>query len=262
MQETIARCQARDDRTHRQRRTRRRRSGHSPVGLIFHVARCGSTLDLAVAQENRRPRRLRRAAASQRDPATTARVAAPRAGGRASSTGAAFARHARQPYCLKLTSWNTLYCDLLAEAFPQAPWVLALVRSRRSRASSLLARPPGWSGDAAGRRPAASAAVVDPAGASKTSREEFIARVYGAFCEAAARLDPSRGRLVPVRGAPGRSMGSRGTTPRDPSVEAATARTASRGPHVRTRRRRSGAQRVSCRDAAGQNRPPHPLNFA
>jgi hypothetical protein len=42
---------------------------------------------------------------------------------------------------------------------------------------------------------------VDPHGASK-SREEYVARAYGAFCEAAARLDAGRGKLVPYEALP------------------------------------------------------------
>ena len=39
------------------------------------------------------------------------------------------------------------------------------------------------------------ARLVDPGGAER-KREEYVARVYGAFCEAALRLDPARGRIV------------------------------------------------------------------
>jgi hypothetical protein len=42
---------------------------------------------------------------------------------------------------------------------------------------------------------------VDPERAAK-SREEFVARTYGAFCAAAAGLDVSRGRLVPYESLP------------------------------------------------------------
>ena len=71
------------------------------------------------------------------------------------SLGDAFARHARKPCVLKFSSWNTLFCDLLAEAFPDPPWILSL---------------------------------RDP--------EEFVARLYGAFCAAAVRLDAGRDQLV------------------------------------------------------------------
>jgi hypothetical protein len=109
------------------------------------------------------------------------------------SLGDAFARHARKPYVLKFSSWNTLFCDLLAEAFPDSPWVLSL-RDPVEVGVSLLSQPAGWMRDADGpakelRR------YVDAEGAAQ-SPEEFVARLYGAFCDAAGRLDAGRGRLV------------------------------------------------------------------
>ena len=59
---------------------------------------------------------------------------------------------------------------------------------------SLLGQPAGWmrgdDGPAAELR-----RYVDPEAASR-SPEEFVARLYGAFCDAACRLDATRGRLV------------------------------------------------------------------
>jgi hypothetical protein len=109
------------------------------------------------------------------------------------SLGDAFARHARKPYVLKFSSWNTLFCDLLAEAFPDSPWILSL-RDPVEVGVSLIQQPAGWMGDAAG--PASELRkCVDPEGAAR-SPEEFVARLYGAFCVAAGRLDPGRGLLV------------------------------------------------------------------
>ena len=103
------------------------------------------------------------------------------------------------PTSLKLSSWNTLYCDIVAEAFPETPWVLSL-RDPVEVGVSLLASPPGWfQGTAEAAR--GLVAQVDPGHAAK-SREEFVARAYGAFCAAAAKLDVSRGRLVPYESLP------------------------------------------------------------
>jgi hypothetical protein len=44
--------------------------------------------------------------------------------------------------------------------------------------------------------------AIDPEGASR-SREEYVARLYGAFCDAAGRLDPARGTLVEYGSLPG-----------------------------------------------------------
>jgi hypothetical protein len=109
------------------------------------------------------------------------------------SLGAAFARHARKPYVLKLTSWNTLCCDIVAEAFPDSPWVLCR-RDPVEVAVSLLASPAGWIWD--GEAPAAPfLKLIDPEAAAR-SREHYVARLFGAFCAAARRLDPARGMLV------------------------------------------------------------------
>ena len=166
----------------------------APVGIIFHVARCGSTLisqslkrlgDLVVYAE---PQPVNEILAPPHKWPRADLIAALR------TLSGAFARHAGGHYVLKLSSWNTLYCDIVAEAFPGTPWILS-VRDPVEVGVSLLASPPGWfQGTAEAAR--GLAAQVDPGRGAK-SREEFVARTYGAFCAAAARLDVSRGRLVP-----------------------------------------------------------------
>jgi hypothetical protein len=171
----------------------------APVGIVFHVARCGSTL---ISQSLKRldglvvyaePQPVNEILAPPHQWPRADLVAALR------SLGAAFASHAHGPYVLKLSSWNTLYCEIVAEAFPETPWVLSL-RDPVEVGVSLLASPPGWF---QGTAPAVRglAAQVDPERAAH-SREEFIARVYGAFCAAAGRLDVRRGRLVPYESLP------------------------------------------------------------
>ena len=55
-----------------------------------------------------------------------------------------------RPYVLKLSSWNTLFCDIVTEAFPETHWVLSL-RDPVEVGVSLLRQPPGWlSGDDGG----------------------------------------------------------------------------------------------------------------
>jgi hypothetical protein len=61
-------------------------------------------------------------------------------------------------------------------------------------AVSLVTRPPGWMQGNEGAA-AVLRRTVDPAGAAQSSAE-FAARLYGAFCAAACRLDPTRGRLL------------------------------------------------------------------
>jgi hypothetical protein len=194
MQETVARIPARESVVQVARGdVGKGAAGASPAGIVFHVARCGSTLVSQLLKQHV-------GAVVYAEPLPVNEILLPphkwpRAEivGALRSLGAAFARHARKPWVWKLTSWNTLFCDVVAEAFPAAPWVLCL-RDPLEVTVSLLGRPAGWIWD--GDEPAAPfAKLVDPGSASR-SREEYAARLYGAFCDAAARLDPARGRLV------------------------------------------------------------------
>ena len=187
MQETIARVPAPDRIVHVARDDARPDRERAPVGIVFHVARCGSTLVSPSLK------RLNEILAERLSWPRADMVAALRA------LGAAFARHAQGRYVLKLSSWNTLYCDIVTAAFPDTPWVLSF-RDPVEVGVSLLASPPGWfQGTTEAAR--GLAACVDPERAGK-SPEEFVARVYGAFCAAAAELDASRGRLVPYESLP------------------------------------------------------------
>lgn len=198
MQQTIARVRAQERIVHVAHGGPVDR-GTAPVGIVFHVARCGSTLisqslkrlgNLVVYAE---PQPVNEILAPPHKWPRADLVAALR------TLGGAFARHAAGPYVLKLSSWNTLYCDIVAAAFPDTPWVLSL-RDPVEVGVSLLASPPGWfQGTAEAARGLSQ--QVDPEHAAH-SPEEFVARVYGAFCAAAARLDAGRGRLVPYESLP------------------------------------------------------------
>jgi hypothetical protein len=194
MQETIARVAARESVVQIAREdVGKGAAGTSPAGIVFHVSRCGSTLVSQLLKQHV-------GLVVYAEPLPVNEILLPphkwpRAElvGALRSLGAAFARHARKPYVLKLTSWNTLFCDIVAEAFPDSPWVLCL-RDPVEVGVSLLQRPAGWIWD--GDEPAAPfRRYVDPEGAAQ-SREEYVARLYAAFCEAAGRLDPGRGRVV------------------------------------------------------------------
>lgn len=165
----------------------------APAGLVFHVARCGSTLVSQLLKQHG-------AAVVYAEPLPVNEILLPpQAWPRSElvaalrSLGDAFARHARAPYVLKLSSWNTFYCDIVADAFPATPWVLC-VRDPVEVGVSLLDQPPGWLRDAAGAE-SPFAPLVDPGGKAR-SPEERIAGLYGAFCDAASRLDPARGKIV------------------------------------------------------------------
>jgi hypothetical protein len=194
LQETIARCPATDTVVQIAREDIGKAARDTaPAGLIFHVARCGSTLisqllkqrgDIVVYAE---PQAVNEILLPPHKWPRHEMVDALR------SLGDAFARHARKPYVLKFSSWNTMFCDFLAEAFPQSPWILSL-RDPLEVGVSLLRQSPGW---LQGSQEASRALMrfVDPDVTSK-SPEELIGRLYGKFCEAACRLDANRGRLV------------------------------------------------------------------
>ncbi len=194
MQETIARIPAAESFVHIAREDLGKASPETaPAGLIFHVARCGSTLisQLLKTLDNvvvySEPLPFNELLLPPHKGPRHELVAALR------SLGDAFARHAGRPYVLKFSSWNTLFCDLLTEAFPGSPWILSL-RDPVEVGVSLLQQPAGWmrANDDASRQ---LIRYVDPDSTAR-SPEEFVARLYGAFCAAACHLDAGRGRLV------------------------------------------------------------------
>jgi hypothetical protein len=174
-------------------------SGTHPAGLLFHVGRCGSTL-LGQALRNSgafvvyaEPPPINDLLAVSR-PWTRQELKAA-----LSSLGAAFAAHSGISYVLKFSSWNTLYCDVLAEAFPETPWIFN-IRDPVEVGVALARDPPPWfrrETDIARRI----AHLADPEGRAG-SEEQFAALVYGAFCTAISKLDPRRGKLVPYEALP------------------------------------------------------------
>jgi hypothetical protein len=200
MQETIARIPASETVLHVTRdELRRAACDTAPAGIIFHVARCGSTLisqslkqldDLAVYAE---PQPVNEILVPPHGWPRADVVAAIR------TLGNVFARHAGRPYVLKLSSWNTLLCDIVTEAFPETNWVLSL-RDPVEVGVSLMQQPPVWL-SGAGESSRGLAEMIAPDGVSG-SREELLARAYGAFCAAVARLDAGRGRLVAYEALP------------------------------------------------------------
>ncbi len=164
----------------------------APAGIIFHVGRCGSTVlsqalkqldDVAVYSEPLAINELLSPPAGSRQDVTLA----------LRSLGAAFADHAGASYVLKLSSWNTLFCDVIAEAFPRTPWVFN-VRDPVEVGEALLRDPPPWFGGDS--EPARHLAGIFDPDARSASKPESFARLYAAFCDTIMRLDASRGRLA------------------------------------------------------------------
>lgn len=166
-------------------------SATAPRGIIFHVGRCGSTvLSQALKQLDD--------VAVYSEPLPINELLSPPSGSRREVTqalrslGAAFAAHAGAPYVLKLSSWNTLFADVIADAFPQSPWLFC-VRDPVEVGAALLHTPPPWlRGDSAAARHIAS--IVGAA--ADATAEEVFARFYASLCDTIMRLDPARGRLL------------------------------------------------------------------
>lgn len=200
MQDTILRMPASEAIVHIAREDLGKAApGTAPAGLIFHVARCGSTLISQLLKTHQplvvyaEPLPVNEILLPPHRWARDELIRALR------SLGDALGRHSRGPYVLKFSSWNTLFCDLLAEAFPDAPWILSL-RDPVEVGVSMLGQPPGWLRDPNG--PAGQiVSLVEPDGAARTP-EDHVARLYGAMCQAAARLDLRRGELVPYEALP------------------------------------------------------------
>lgn len=165
----------------------------APAGLVFHVGRCGSTLvsqllkqvpGVTVYSEPLPFNDL--LVPPQREPRARL-VAALRV------LGGLFAQHAGGPYVIKLSSWNTLYCELLCEAFPATPWALCL-RDPLEVAVSLAADRPGWLRE--GSPVAQLLAAAAGAGGRGETFDTLLAQLLAAFGRAAARLDGRRGLMV------------------------------------------------------------------
>jgi hypothetical protein len=172
--------------------------GSAPAGLIFHVARCGSTL---VSQLLKLQPGL---AVYSEPPAINELLVPPQAASRARLVGSLraiasrFSSHAGGPYVLKLSSWNVLFGDVIAEAFPQSPWVLCL-RDPLEVCVSLQARTPAWLKDAASPlRPF----MGDADRTTGWPSSKDVARAFASFCAAAERLDETRGSLLRYEGLP------------------------------------------------------------
>jgi hypothetical protein len=163
-----------------------------PTGVIFHVARCGSTLVSQLLKQQ--PGVVVYAEPLPINEILVPPHRAPRAQlvSALRCVGALLARHANGPYIIKCTSWNSLYCDLVTEAFLDTTWIMC-VRDPLEVAVSLLHERPGWLRGPGESDPFASR--IDPTRVSR-SPEEYVAHLLAAYCDAAARLDAARGRVV------------------------------------------------------------------
>ena len=176
-----------------------------PTGFIFHLSRCGSTFlaqMLAALDQNivisEAPAIDQVLSAHRRDPRITdaRRIAWVR------GLVSALARPRRgdeRHVFVKFDSWHTLELPLLAEAFPDVPWIFlyrdpveVLVSHQRQRGSQMI--PGGLDPRLLG---------LDPSAAAALSLDEYAARVLAQIADAALAHAPlGRARFVNFRQLP------------------------------------------------------------
>ncbi|MDT7733669.1 MAG: hypothetical protein QOE12_843 [Mycobacterium sp.] len=160
-----------------------------PVGMVFHLSRCGSTLvsrllatvpGVVVIAEPSPLNALLGIEPQRVDGATLVQVVRVlvRALGRRRFGD-------ERQLVLKCTSWNIRRQEILTAAFPDTPWVW-VQRDPAEVIASLLATPPSWLGDQALPPQTARHFGIDPAAVSTMTRAEFTARALGAMLFSAA----------------------------------------------------------------------------
>ncbi|MEZ4381360.1 MAG: hypothetical protein R3A79_08415 [Nannocystaceae bacterium] len=150
-----------------------RRAQATDLGLLFHVARCGSThaARLVAASGEARvlvePEALNAALVAPLDPPARQRLVV--------ALVDAIAGEGRTPLLIKLSSWNALFIAELRAALPRAR-AAVLVRAPLEVLVSLTQRPPPWLVDGGEAGPCLAAQLLDarpgplPAGASASER--------------------------------------------------------------------------------------------
>lgn len=176
-----------------------------PTGIIFHLSRCGSTVvsrllgtlpGVLVLAEPAPLNTLLGLDADQIDDASLVALLrlVVRALGRC--------RHGdERRLVLKCSSWNIRRRAILADAFPETPWVW-VQRDPAQVLASLLAKPPGWLGLGSPPQRAIRRFGLDPAAVPAMTQPEFAARALGAMLEAAA-TDPARRLCIDHADLPG-----------------------------------------------------------
>lgn len=177
---------------------RRQESAFTTPGIIFHSARCGSTLLSQMLVETGQfdvyseppilnavldPRGLLQD--DEKRPILRATFAA--LGETVAPTRALL---------IKLRSWNTLYAPTVLAALSDAQW-LFLHRNGVEVLASVLANPPGWLRARAGYAKEFAAFLgVTPPDILALSDEEYAARFVGALCRTARSLPIAGGMFV------------------------------------------------------------------
>ena len=168
-----------------------------PAGIIFHVARCGSTLIANTLKQ------LASLADYSEPPAINDILFPPQRWARSEIIAALrvvvgfLRRHAGRPVVLKFRSWNTLFSSLILEAFLSTPWAF-VVRDPVEVGVSVLRKPPTWLRAFSESDNPFLRFVKGPV----SSAEEYTAKMFGAFCDAIAHANPARGIVLDYRDLP------------------------------------------------------------
>lgn len=171
------------------------RSFVPPAGIIFHVARCGSTLVSQLLKQ------IQRVTVYSEPMVINDLLSPPLNIDRRAllrdirAISALFAQHACGPYLIKLRSWNTLFCNLVVEAFPDVPWVFC-TRNPLEVAVSVERKPPTWLRAFGPIDNPFLPYIGDIGDFETTTREEYIARMLAAFHIRISTLDPRLGTIV------------------------------------------------------------------
>lgn len=168
-------------------------TGFTPAGIIMHTARAGSTLQV----------RLLRCKAGLEvcsEPSALNDLLMPPIRGNRTTRVAALrcvvnliGLHAGTSFVLKLRSWNSLFADLIVEAFPDTPWVFS-VRNPVEVGVSVEQRPPTWMRSRL--RPDNPFLQYAQAQGDVTTAENYFASIFAAFCASLTAVEHRNGILV------------------------------------------------------------------
>jgi hypothetical protein len=168
----------------------------APVGFVFHMSRCGSTLVANLLRALRGSRVIAEA------PPLNEILAAPPGAFGAAGQAAAFHAAVRAlggppegPYFVKFSSWNVLHLPLVRAAFPSVRWIF-VYRHPVEVIVANLERPGRWMQARAVAHRAAAMTGLDPGEINGLSAEEYCARALANFCRAALAAPPERRLLL------------------------------------------------------------------
>ena len=174
-------------------RYREKNSALSPVGIIMHTARVGSTLQVRLL-------RCIRGLSVYSEPPVLNDLLMPPWGWKRLDMIAALrfvidliGRHAEADFVIKLRSWNSLFADAIIEALPNTPWVFG-VRHPSEIGVSVQRRPPTWM--RARLAPDNPFVHFAQACGDVSTEEDYFASMLAAFYASVGGLNDDNGMLL------------------------------------------------------------------